>query len=246
MDRSILHPKEVCGLHRGNGRYEREREREREREAARLGVKRTYSLYPCSSSSDSGFDVSFESPKHEISPDTLFPPVKEVKRKKMRNTRCKSPTQFSRKSNFFSQCPTRESRHWTSTRPTCCCQSYEMLKIEHGENVLGARAEIFLNRFNVISTLYTGTGPISSQVVVIARASRGLLPGCTIFKHPVCNNTNVCAISNIVRTTIRSPSPAKGSNEPSVPNCLESCHTLPSPCKLSHATRVGHVAEPEL
>ena len=46
-----------------------------------------------SSSSDSGFDVSFESPKHEIPPDTLFPPAKEVKRKKTRNTRCKSPTQ---------------------------------------------------------------------------------------------------------------------------------------------------------
>jgi len=45
MDRSILHPKEVCGLHHENGRYG-EREREREREAARLGVKRAYSLYP--------------------------------------------------------------------------------------------------------------------------------------------------------------------------------------------------------
>ncbi|XP_018059307.1 PREDICTED: basic helix-loop-helix neural transcription factor TAP [Atta colombica] len=49
-----------------------------------------------SSSSDSGFDVSFESPKHEIPPDTLFPPAKEVKRKKTRNTRCKSPTQVLR------------------------------------------------------------------------------------------------------------------------------------------------------
>lgn len=48
-----------------------------------------------SSSSDSGFDVSFESPKHEIQADTLFPPVKEEKRKKARNTRCKSPTQVS-------------------------------------------------------------------------------------------------------------------------------------------------------
>ncbi|XP_076686563.1 basic helix-loop-helix neural transcription factor TAP [Andrena cerasifolii] len=46
-----------------------------------------------SSSSDSGFDVSFESPKHEIQADTLFPPAKEEKRKKARNTRCKSPTQ---------------------------------------------------------------------------------------------------------------------------------------------------------
>lgn len=46
-----------------------------------------------SSSSDSGFDVSFESPKHEVPADTLFPPIKEEKRKKTRNTRCKSPTQ---------------------------------------------------------------------------------------------------------------------------------------------------------
>lgn len=46
-----------------------------------------------SSSSDSGFDVSFESPKHEVPTDTLFPPAKEEKRKKTRNTRCKSPTQ---------------------------------------------------------------------------------------------------------------------------------------------------------
>ncbi|KAF7405671.1 basic helix-loop-helix neural transcription factor TAP [Vespula maculifrons] len=49
-----------------------------------------------SSSSDSGFDVSFESPKHELSADGLFPPVKEDKRKKTRNTRCKSPTQVLR------------------------------------------------------------------------------------------------------------------------------------------------------
>lgn len=48
-----------------------------------------------SSSSDSGFDVSFESPKHEVSTDTLFPPAKEEKRKKTRNTRCKSPTQVN-------------------------------------------------------------------------------------------------------------------------------------------------------
>lgn len=48
-----------------------------------------------SSSSDSGFDVSFESPKHEVQSDTLFPPAKEGKRKKTRNTRCKSPTQVS-------------------------------------------------------------------------------------------------------------------------------------------------------
>ena len=46
-----------------------------------------------SSSSDSGFDVSFESPKHEAQTDALFPPAKEEKRKKTRNTRCKSPTQ---------------------------------------------------------------------------------------------------------------------------------------------------------
>ncbi|KAG8034563.1 hypothetical protein G9C98_007639 [Cotesia typhae] len=48
-----------------------------------------------SSSSDSGFDVSFESPKHEINSmvDSLFPPIKEEKKKKTRNTRCKSPTQ---------------------------------------------------------------------------------------------------------------------------------------------------------
>ncbi|XP_066595067.1 neurogenin-1 [Prorops nasuta] len=49
-----------------------------------------------SSSSDSGFDVSYESPKHELPRDTLFPPVKEEKRKKTRNTRCKSPTQVLR------------------------------------------------------------------------------------------------------------------------------------------------------
>ncbi|XP_014477607.1 PREDICTED: neurogenin-1 [Dinoponera quadriceps] len=49
-----------------------------------------------SSSSDSGFDVSFESPKHEVPADTLFAPVKEEKRKKTRNTRCKSPTQVLR------------------------------------------------------------------------------------------------------------------------------------------------------
>ncbi|XP_043597004.1 neurogenin-1 [Bombus pyrosoma] len=49
-----------------------------------------------SSSSDSGFDVSFESPKHEVQSDTLFPSAKEGKRKKTRNTRCKSPTQVLR------------------------------------------------------------------------------------------------------------------------------------------------------
>ncbi|XP_024877990.1 basic helix-loop-helix neural transcription factor TAP [Temnothorax curvispinosus] len=49
-----------------------------------------------SSSSDSGFDVSFESPKHELPADALFPPAKEEKRKKTRNTRCKSPTQVLR------------------------------------------------------------------------------------------------------------------------------------------------------
>lgn len=52
-----------------------------------------------SSSSDSGFDVSFESPKHEVPTDTLFAPVKEEKRKKTRNTRCKSPTQVSQLSS---------------------------------------------------------------------------------------------------------------------------------------------------
>ncbi|KYN15623.1 hypothetical protein ALC57_12126, partial [Trachymyrmex cornetzi] len=190
------------------------------------------------------------------------------------------------------------------------------MKIENGESVL--RAEIFLNIFNIIPTLYTGAGPISSQVVVVARAPRGspssshsprrvprnpefrdslcgapqicsfnypsrrqLLPGCTILEHLVCDNANVCTTSNIVTTTMRSPSLAKGSNEPSVliredgqcplvcpvghpiiessanefkfhprpsndANCLESCHTLSPPCKLSHVTRVGHVAEPEL
>ncbi|XP_043275236.1 basic helix-loop-helix neural transcription factor TAP [Venturia canescens] len=46
-----------------------------------------------SSSSDSGFDVSFESPKHDLSGDTLFAVGKEEKRKKSRSTRCKSPTQ---------------------------------------------------------------------------------------------------------------------------------------------------------
>jgi len=45
---------------------------------------------------------------------------------------------------------------------------------------------------------------------------RQLLPGCTILKHSVCDNANVCATSNIVTATMRSPSPAKGSNEPSV------------------------------
>ncbi|TGZ32026.1 hypothetical protein DBV15_03783 [Temnothorax longispinosus] len=35
MDRSILHPKEVCGLHHGNGRYgERKREKEKEKPRA--------------------------------------------------------------------------------------------------------------------------------------------------------------------------------------------------------------------
>ncbi|XP_012287960.1 neurogenin-1 [Orussus abietinus] len=48
-----------------------------------------------SSSSDSGFDVSFESPKHEI-PTDLFSTAKEEKRKKSRNSRCKSPTQVLR------------------------------------------------------------------------------------------------------------------------------------------------------
>lgn len=38
----------------------------------------------------------------------------------------------------------------------------------------------------------------------------------SIFKHPVYDHANVCAISNIVTTTMRSLSPAKGSNEPSV------------------------------
>ncbi|EGI61954.1 hypothetical protein G5I_09857 [Acromyrmex echinatior] len=206
---------------------------------------------------------------------------------------------------------TRESRCRTSAR-----RITSTVKIENGENVL--RVEIFLNIFNVIPTLYTDAGPISSQVVVVTRAPHGspssshsprrvprnpefrdslcgapqicsfnypsrhqLLPGCTILEHPVCDNANVCATSNIVTATMRSPSPAKGSNEPSVliredgqcplvcpvghpfiessanefkfhprpsndANCLESYHTLPLPCKLSHATRVGHVAEPEL
>ncbi|XP_011506601.1 PREDICTED: basic helix-loop-helix neural transcription factor TAP-like [Ceratosolen solmsi marchali] len=50
-----------------------------------------------SSSSDSGFDVSFESPKHELPADRLiFPSGKEEKRKKTRNSRCKSPTQVLR------------------------------------------------------------------------------------------------------------------------------------------------------
>ncbi|KAJ8680658.1 hypothetical protein QAD02_016445 [Eretmocerus hayati] len=69
-----------------------------------------------SSSSDSGFDVSFESPRHEIhqpaicndpTSDPLHqlfpasnapqqPPVKDEKRKKTRNSRCKSPTQVLR------------------------------------------------------------------------------------------------------------------------------------------------------
>ncbi|XP_015514636.1 neurogenin-1 [Neodiprion pinetum] len=49
-----------------------------------------------SSSSDSGFDVSFESPKHESPTDALFPTAKEEKRKKSRGTRCKSPTQVLR------------------------------------------------------------------------------------------------------------------------------------------------------
>lgn len=44
------------------------------------------------------FDVSFESPKHEMTTaDQLFPPLKDEKRKKTRSTRCKSPTQV-----FFS------------------------------------------------------------------------------------------------------------------------------------------------
>lgn len=47
-----------------------------------------------SSSSDSGFDVSYESPKHENAAD-LFTPIKEERRKKTRNTRCKSPTQVT-------------------------------------------------------------------------------------------------------------------------------------------------------
>lgn len=47
-----------------------------------------------SSSSDSGFDVSFESPKHELIADALGNfPAKDEKRKKTRNARCKSPTQ---------------------------------------------------------------------------------------------------------------------------------------------------------
>ncbi|XP_063973524.1 basic helix-loop-helix neural transcription factor TAP-like [Diachasmimorpha longicaudata] len=46
-----------------------------------------------SSSSDSGFDVSFESPKHENSIDPLYAPMKEEKKKKTRSARCKSPTQ---------------------------------------------------------------------------------------------------------------------------------------------------------
>lgn len=56
-----------------------------------------------SSSSDSGFDVSFESPKHEINSvvDSLFPPIKEEKKKKTRNTRCKSPTQVKYNFEFF-------------------------------------------------------------------------------------------------------------------------------------------------
>lgn len=54
-----------------------------------------------SSSSDSGFDVSFESPKHEVPADALFPPVKEEKRKKTRNTRCKSPTQVCESTSTF-------------------------------------------------------------------------------------------------------------------------------------------------
>ncbi|KAK0179603.1 hypothetical protein PV327_005341 [Microctonus hyperodae] len=50
-----------------------------------------------SSSSDSGFDVSFESPNNEMTTaDQLFPPLKDEKRKKTRSTRCKSPTQVLR------------------------------------------------------------------------------------------------------------------------------------------------------
>ncbi|XP_001607429.2 basic helix-loop-helix neural transcription factor TAP [Nasonia vitripennis] len=50
-----------------------------------------------SSSSDSGFDVSFESPKHDGPGDSMaFPQGKDEKRKKTRNARCKSPTQVLR------------------------------------------------------------------------------------------------------------------------------------------------------
>lgn len=38
----------------------------------------------------------------------------------------------------------------------------------------------------------------------------------TILEHPVYGDANVCAISNTVTTIARPPSPAKGSNEPSV------------------------------
>ncbi|KYQ51363.1 hypothetical protein ALC60_09528, partial [Trachymyrmex zeteki] len=172
----------------------------------------------------------------------------------------------ARSRSQISTIATRESRRRTSARRIA-----STVKIKNGESHLVLRVEIFLNIFNVIPTLYTGAGPISSQVVVVARAPR-LLPDWTILEHPVCDNADVCAISNIVTTTMHSPSLAKGSNEPSVliredghpfiessanefkfhprpsndANCLESCHTLPSSYKLSHATRVGHVAEPEL
>lgn len=46
-----------------------------------------------SSSSDSGFDVSFESSKHDINGDQVFQQTKDEKKKKTRNTRCKSPQQ---------------------------------------------------------------------------------------------------------------------------------------------------------
>lgn len=52
-----------------------------------------------SSSSDSGFDVSFESPKHDSNGEQVFQPVKDEKRKKTRNTRCKSPQQVNKKLN---------------------------------------------------------------------------------------------------------------------------------------------------
>ncbi|KAG7208606.1 hypothetical protein KM043_014814 [Ampulex compressa] len=138
MDRSTLHPKEVCGLRYGSGRTNSHPVHDvcqRSSHPTGKNVRHTYGsnvtdilrrgtdhflvshrirspadeeIYgmsseysfcseggfdELSSSSDSGFDVSFESPKHEIAADTLFPPVKEEKRKKTRNTRCKSPTQ---------------------------------------------------------------------------------------------------------------------------------------------------------
>ncbi|KAF7405672.1 hypothetical protein HZH68_005041 [Vespula germanica] len=56
MDRSTLHPKEVCGLRYGSGRNEdgrekekekeRERERERERKLCQAGIRRGYSQSP--------------------------------------------------------------------------------------------------------------------------------------------------------------------------------------------------------